>query len=908
MRPKEPMTNVKVTLKTSVSLKGTIVDSSGTPIPETRVKLKHLMSIRHITQADLEEGRWPRGDDPNFISLHGFRETIETTTDAQGRFELKGLVANRGAFLEVAHPEYVIKNAYAATVEELDPETAAKVKRNVQTGEMSVSLEPGYRLRVVALDAETGEPVPNVRYALTHQGYRTPPRHRSEDGVIAINHLKSPQYRVLVFPPEESSYLAYSQSLKWPVGERLKEVEVKLRKGIRVRGRVVSRESKAGISDVEVLARGPQFEFKANVPRQYAASPVPTDAEGFFDVYCPPGDHTFQPRGRIRGFLNSREAGAVSRIVSVTEQGPQHEPEISIAPAPRFRLIVTTPDGKPVHGASVRAKAHNTRNSYFPIEGTTDEKGEYLLDQLFMTRSAVQELLAEEVVIRDQDNRHGARLLLKRPEADAPIEQRIEVRVEQLGTVIGRSIDEQTGEPVAGTSIYLYKREHEQSSSSSTGEFTTTGTDGRFELKGVLPDVQHSLSMSHKKFKTPNGIHLRFQVTDDKPYDFGDIKLGSLTPPNVPELEQVRAPDVSGLTVEEAFETLKSSHEKEFKTYRKDFDRLKDKYSSADIVARREPTPAYCSAFLNLAQLDPQSDTALKSCLWIVNARRISGSEKQSRESRAEAARLLQKHFLGRPEMAQCISVAIEAFVKPEDRRRLYSSPDLLAEAADALIEASPHRDVRARALMYVVERYMLQLKRQGAPSSKRIESCRKYLTRIKNDYPEYKHFLYGTYGKAAERLLYDLDHMLVGKTPPDLVATDVTGKAVKLSDYRGKLVIVDFWRGGSGPVTGDHYNLKHILEKSGEKVAVLGILSSPKEQVLEEIEKHKMAYPVFADGKDGPLFTLWNVHAWPTTFLLDENGVIMHRGHRDTALANILLEQLAAKDGITRAVNRLPE
>ena len=188
------------------------------------------------------------------------------------------------------------------------------------------------------------------------------------------------------------------------------------------------------------------------------------------------------------------------------------------------------------------------------------------------------------------------------------------------------------------------------------------------------------------------------------------------------------------------------------------------------------------------------------------------------------------------------------------------------------------------------------------------FRSCRKYLTRIKNDYPEYKHFLYGTYGKAAERLLYDLDHMLVGKTPPDLVATDVTGKAVKLSDYRGKLVIVDFWRGGSGPVTGDHYNLKHILEKSGEKVAVLGILSSPKEQVLEEIEKHKMAYPVFADGKDGPLFTLWNVHAWPTTFLLDENGVIMHRGHRDTALANILLEQLAAKDGITRAVNRLPE
>jgi peroxiredoxin len=143
--------------------------------------------------------------------------------------------------------------------------------------------------------------------------------------------------------------------------------------------------------------------------------------------------------------------------------------------------------------------------------------------------------------------------------------------------------------------------------------------------------------------------------------------------------------------------------------------------------------------------------------------------------------------------------------------------------------------------------------------------------------------------------MLYDLDHMLVGQTPPDLEGTDVTGKSVKLNDYRGKLLIVDFWQLGiGGPATHDHHGLKHILEKADDRVAVVGIVSDSQQKVLQEVEKYNLTYPIFADGNRGPLFTQWNIHAWPTTFLLDEQGKILHRGQRGTTLENLLLEQLA--------------
>jgi len=51
-----------------------------------------------------------------------------------------------------------------------------------------------------------------------------------------------------------------------------------------------------------------------------------------------------------------------------------------------------------------------------------------------------------------------------------------------------------------------------------------------------------------------------------------------------------------------------------------------------------------------------------------------------------------------------------------------------------------------------------------------------------------------GTAGEMAERELFDLRHLAVGKPAPDITGPDLDGKEFKLSDYRGKVILLDFW------------------------------------------------------------------------------------------------------------------
>jgi hypothetical protein len=51
-----------------------------------------------------------------------------------------------------------------------------------------------------------------------------------------------------------------------------------------------------------------------------------------------------------------------------------------------------------------------------------------------------------------------------------------------------------------------------------------------------------------------------------------------------------------------------------------------------------------------------------------------------------------------------------------------------------------------------------------------------------------------GTVGEKAEADLFEMRHLVVGKEAPDIEGEDQEGQKLKLSDYRGKVVLLDFW------------------------------------------------------------------------------------------------------------------
>jgi len=48
--------------------------------------------------------------------------------------------------------------------------------------------------------------------------------------------------------------------------------------------------------------------------------------------------------------------------------------------------------------------------------------------------------------------------------------------------------------------------------------------------------------------------------------------------------------------------------------------------------------------------------------------------------------------------------------------------------------------------------------------------------------------------GPAAQGLLYEIQHLAIGRVAPEIEGEDIDGVAFKLSDYRGKVVVLDFW------------------------------------------------------------------------------------------------------------------
>jgi hypothetical protein len=72
-----------------------------------------------------------------------------------------------------------------------------------------------------------------------------------------------------------------------------------------------------------------------------------------------------------------------------------------------------------------------------------------------------------------------------------------------------------------------------------------------------------------------------------------------------------------------------------------------------------------------------------------------------------------------------------------------------------------------------------------------------------------------------------------------------------------------------------------------GKPFALVGVNSDPQDRLKQVIKKEKMTWRSFWDGGDtsGPIATKWNVHGWPTIYVLDHKGVIRFKDPREKAL-----------------------
>jgi cytochrome c biogenesis protein CcmG/thiol:disulfide interchange protein DsbE len=118
------------------------------------------------------------------------------------------------------------------------------------------------------------------------------------------------------------------------------------------------------------------------------------------------------------------------------------------------------------------------------------------------------------------------------------------------------------------------------------------------------------------------------------------------------------------------------------------------------------------------------------------------------------------------------------------------------------------------------------------------------------------------------------------GQSAPDFTLTDLQGNTLKLSDLRGKAVVLNFWATWCPPCKEEIPWLVDLQKRYGPQgLQIVGVAmddSDPKD-VVKFAAEHSINYPVLI-GEDKVAEQYGGIDYLPTTFYIDRSGVVMNR------------------------------
>ncbi len=216
----------------------------------------------------------------------------------------------------------------------------------------------------------------------------------------------------------------------------------------------------------------------------------------------------------------------------------------------------------------------------------------------------------------------------------------------------------------------------------------------------------------------------------------------------------------------DTYKSLMADFSKAQRTLATEYRTAKTPEDRQKILAQYNQVPAtFAGRFLEFAQANADDPTAFDALVWVI-ANDADGKHGD------KAIPAIVGRFLDDPKMTR-VCQQLSRSTSPAAKKLL-----------QAVMESSKNVDAQGHAT-YALAKAMV------GRSGERNEKAEALLARVIEDFAKVNN---GTLAKTAERDLFELQHLSIGCEAPEITSEDIDGVEFSLADYRGKIVVLDFW------------------------------------------------------------------------------------------------------------------
>ncbi len=328
-----------------------------------------------------------------------------------------------------------------------------------------------------------------------------------------------------------------------------------------------------------------------------------------------------------------------------------------------------------------------------------------------------------------------------------------------------------------------------------------------------------------------------------------------------------KKPEPDGARAEQLAK-LQSRFDEEMADLKKRFEKADDADRRGIQVEMKEQAIISSQSAIELAKEEPKDATGFAAALFVIEKAGQYGAGKEM----ADAVAIIAEHHASNPKVKAVLPVIGKA--GPAGKKFL-----------EAAAETSADKEVKGIALLYLGTA-AAELIDDGADAKKideMIAAATTFLNKAVAEAPNAKVGTSTVAKEAAAQLenIRAIKFLTVGQPAPEIETTLLDGKKVKLSEAKGKVVMLDFWATWCPPcramIPHEREMVKNLEKKPFALVSVS--VDSEKVTLTEFLEKEPMPWSHWWDaGEKNPAAKKYRIRAFPTIYLLDHKGVIRYK------------------------------